>query len=83
MSLYRPPRIAASEITPQSCFFSRRSFLAAAAGGAIAAVGTPAFAEALKASKSRYMVDETPPMPTPSWTVSSTTPIASNSAEKA
>ena len=58
MSLYRPPRIAASQITPERCFFSRRSFLATAAGGALAAFGTPAFAEALKASKSPYTVDE-------------------------
>ena len=58
MSLYRPPRIAASEITPERCFFNRRSFLAAAAGGALMAAGTPALAEALKASKSPYRVDE-------------------------
>ena len=58
MSLYRPPRIAASQITPESCFLNRRSFLATAAGGALAALGTPAFAEALKASKSPYAVDE-------------------------
>ena len=59
MSLYRPPRIVSSEITPERWFLNRRGFLAAAAGGALAATGTPAFAEALKASKSRYTVDET------------------------
>ncbi|RFZ81960.1 protein-methionine-sulfoxide reductase catalytic subunit MsrP [Shinella sp. WSJ-2] len=59
MSLYRPTRIASSEITPERWFLNRRGFLAAAAGGALAAAGTPAFAEALKASKSKYTVDET------------------------
>ncbi|MEW9615584.1 protein-methionine-sulfoxide reductase catalytic subunit MsrP [Shinella sp. S4-D37] len=58
MSLYRPPRIPASQITPERCFLGRRSFLAAAAGGALLASGAPAFAEALKASKSPYVVDE-------------------------
>ncbi|WP_411036095.1 protein-methionine-sulfoxide reductase catalytic subunit MsrP [Shinella sp. BYT-45] len=58
MSVYRPPRIPASQITPEDCFFNRRSFLAAAAGGVLAAAGTPAFAEALKASRSQYTVDE-------------------------
>ena len=58
MSLYRPPRIPASQITPERCFLGRRSFLAAAAGGALLASGAPAFAEALKASKSPYAVDE-------------------------
>ena len=59
MSLYRPPRIASSEITPERWFLNRRSFLTAAAGGALAAAtGLPAFAEALKASKSAYAVDE-------------------------
>lgn len=58
MSLYRPPRIPASQITPEHCFLGRRSFLAAAAGGALLASGAPAFAEALKAAKSTYAVDE-------------------------
>nr|WP_298099298.1 protein-methionine-sulfoxide reductase catalytic subunit MsrP [uncultured Shinella sp.] len=58
MPLYRPSRIVPSEITPERWFLNRRGFLAAAAGGALAAAGTPAFAEALKASKSQYTVDE-------------------------
>ena len=59
MPAYRPPRIPASQITPEHCFLQRRSFLAAAAGGALLAAGPPAFAEALKASTSKYKVDET------------------------
>ncbi|HEV7246681.1 MAG TPA: protein-methionine-sulfoxide reductase catalytic subunit MsrP [Shinella sp.] len=59
MSLYRPPRLAASEITPEHCFLNRRTFLAAAAGGALATGGSSAFAASLTASKSQYMVDET------------------------
>ncbi|MDX3976194.1 protein-methionine-sulfoxide reductase catalytic subunit MsrP [Shinella sp.] len=59
MSLYRPLRLAASEITPEHCFLNRRTFLAAAAGGALATAGSSAFAAPLTASKSQYMVDET------------------------
>ena len=59
MPLYRPPRIASSEITPERCFLNRRGFLAAAAGSAVAATASPAWAEALKATASQYRVDET------------------------
>ena len=58
MPVYRPPRIPARDITPEHLFFNRRSFLATAAGGMLAAAGTPALAEALKAAESRYTVDE-------------------------
>jgi sulfoxide reductase catalytic subunit YedY len=59
MPFYRPPRIAASEITPEHCFLDRRSFLAAAAFGTMAIGASPALAEALKGSPSGYKVDET------------------------
>jgi sulfoxide reductase catalytic subunit YedY len=59
MSFYRTPRVVASEITPEHCFLNRRTFLATAAGGALAAAGSTAFAASLNASKSQYMVDET------------------------
>ncbi|ASY62658.1 putative sulfite oxidase subunit YedY [Sinorhizobium sojae CCBAU 05684] len=57
MSYYRPPRIAASEITPERFFLGRRTFLAAAAGSL--ALGTRAAdAAALEAVSSSYKVDE-------------------------
>lgn len=60
MPSYRPPRIASSEITPEGCFLSRRTFLATTAGGLLA-VGTGAVAAqaaALAAPKGRYTVNE-------------------------
>lgn len=56
MAPYHPQRIASSEITPEQCFWDRRRFLGAAAGAALLAGGSPAFAEALKASESKYKV---------------------------
>ncbi|MCG5480595.1 protein-methionine-sulfoxide reductase catalytic subunit MsrP [Sinorhizobium alkalisoli] len=56
MPHYRPPRIAASEITPERFFLDRRAFLAAAAGLTLAA--RPVDAAALKAAASPYRVDE-------------------------
>jgi sulfoxide reductase catalytic subunit YedY len=60
MSLYRPPRIAASEITPRDVYLSRRHFLGTAAA-ALALAGTGnAFAAPLKAAPSAYKVDDKP-----------------------
>ncbi|MFC3072625.1 protein-methionine-sulfoxide reductase catalytic subunit MsrP [Shinella pollutisoli] len=58
MSAYRPPHISAHEITPESVFLDRRTFLAATAGGLLAAAGTPAFAAPLDAAPGRYVLDE-------------------------
>ncbi len=58
MPAYRPPRIAASEITPERFFLDRRSFLAAA-GGLVLGGASVAHAAALKPSTSPYKVDET------------------------
>ncbi|ACP24999.1 putative reductase [Sinorhizobium fredii NGR234] len=58
MPVYRPPRIAASEITPERFFLDRRSFLAAAGGLVLGGTGM-AHAAALKTSASPYKVDET------------------------
>ncbi|OMQ32006.1 protein-methionine-sulfoxide reductase catalytic subunit MsrP [Ensifer sp. 1H6] len=60
MPAYRPPRIASSEITPESCFLSRRAFLATTAGGLlIAGTGVGSVqAAALAAPKGRYTVEE-------------------------
>lgn len=60
MPVYRPPRIASSEITPEACFLSRRTFLATAAGGVLSlgAGAAAAQAAALVAPKGKYTVDE-------------------------
>ncbi len=59
MPAYRPPIIAPSEITPESCFVKRRAFLGAAAGGLIVAgSGLSAHAAALTAQPGAYKVDE-------------------------
>ncbi|PDT48038.1 MULTISPECIES: protein-methionine-sulfoxide reductase catalytic subunit MsrP [Sinorhizobium] len=57
MPAYRPPRIAASEITPEPFFLDRRRFLAAAGGLVLGGAGLAEAAE-LKASSSRYKVEE-------------------------
>ncbi|OAP41931.1 sulfoxide reductase catalytic subunit YedY [Sinorhizobium glycinis] len=57
MPAYRPPRIAASEITPERFFLDRRSFLAAA-GGLVLGGASVAHAAELKASASPFKVDE-------------------------
>ncbi|MDK1489295.1 protein-methionine-sulfoxide reductase catalytic subunit MsrP [Sinorhizobium sp. 7-81] len=58
MPAYRPPCIAASEITPERFFLNRRTFLTAAAGGLVLGGATAAGAAALKASASPYKIDE-------------------------
>lgn len=58
MSRYRPPRIASSEITPQSLYINRRSLIGAAASGLAFAAAPKAFAAALSASPSRYVLTE-------------------------
>lgn len=61
MPAYRPPKIAASEITPRQVYMRRREFLGAATMGAVALYGaTKASAAALTAIKSKYTVDEKP-----------------------
>ena len=62
MSLYRYPVPPASEITPKDAILDRRTFLAGAAGAALA-VGLPASAQAatmLKTVPSMYSTDEKP-----------------------
>lgn len=60
MTAYRPPKIAAREITPEAIFINRRSFVGAAAGGLLFAWADSARAAALKASASAFKVDEAP-----------------------
>lgn len=58
MSAYRPPKIAAKEITPEKFFLNRRGFIAATAGGLLLAQQAQASAAALKANPSAFSVDE-------------------------
>lgn len=58
MTAYRPPRINAREITPESLFLNRRLFMTATAGGLLAAGVTGAHATQLSASPSSYRLDE-------------------------
>ncbi len=59
MTAYRPPRINAREITPESLFLNRRLFMTATAGGLLAAgVTRGAHAAQLNASPSSYRLDE-------------------------
>jgi methionine sulfoxide reductase catalytic subunit len=58
MSLYRPPSIPASEITPQSLYVSRRSFIAGAAAGLTFAGAGGAFAAPIATTPSIYKVDD-------------------------
>ena len=62
MPVYRPPRIASSEITPQDVYLNRRRFMQAAAGAAAGSIALGAAgaarAEPLTAKPSAYKVDE-------------------------
>jgi methionine sulfoxide reductase catalytic subunit len=58
MSLYRPPSIPASEITPQSLYVSRRGFIAGAAAGLTFAGAGGAFAAPIATTPSIYKVDD-------------------------
>ncbi|OHV76497.1 protein-methionine-sulfoxide reductase catalytic subunit MsrP [Rhizobium sp. LCM 4573] len=58
MPAFRPPHIAASEITPRSIYMSRRSFLGAAAAGIAFAGAGNALAAPLSASPSIFKTDE-------------------------
>jgi sulfoxide reductase catalytic subunit YedY len=61
MPNYRPPAIAASEITPRECWLNRRELLAgAAAFGGASLLARSAAAAALDAKRSPYVVDEKP-----------------------
>ena len=60
MSRYRPPKIAQSEITPQSLYINRRSLIGAAAGGLAFAAAPKAFAAAIAAKPSVYVLTEKP-----------------------
>lgn len=60
MSRYRPPKIASSEITPQSLYLNRRSLIGAAAGGLALAAAPRAFAAAIAAKPSAYVLTEKP-----------------------
>lgn len=57
MSVFHPPKIASSEVTPRSIYLRRREFMGVAAGTALAFTGQ-ANAEALTATKTAYTVDE-------------------------
>lgn len=59
MPVYRPPRIASSEITPRDVYLSRRRFLGTAAGlAAIGLTGREAVAAPLTAKPGAYKLDE-------------------------
>lgn len=58
MTAYRPPRIAATEITPEPIFLNRRSFIGATAGGLLAAGASGSYAAELKAAASAFKLDE-------------------------
>jgi sulfoxide reductase catalytic subunit YedY len=61
MPAYRPPHIAASEITPRDIYMSRRNFMGAAAAAGLAFAGAEsAFAAPLSAKPSAFKLDETP-----------------------
>lgn len=59
MPAYRPPVIAAREITPKNVYLSRRGFLGTAAGlAAIGLAGREAIAAPLSATAGAYKLDE-------------------------
>eukprot|EP00913_Durusdinium_trenchii_P021287 g20000.t1 len=58
MSVYRPPRIPFSELTPKDVYLSRRGFIAATAMAGLAVAGGPAIAAPLTAAPGRFKLDE-------------------------
>jgi sulfoxide reductase catalytic subunit YedY len=58
MPAFRPPHIAASEITPRSIYISRRQFIGAAAAGLTLAGAGDALGAPLTASSSPFKTDE-------------------------
>ncbi|MCM2475640.1 protein-methionine-sulfoxide reductase catalytic subunit MsrP [Rhizobium sp. CG5] len=58
MPVYHPPKIAGSEITPQTVYMNRRTILGAAAGGLAFAAAPSAFGAALSAKATDYTVTE-------------------------
>ncbi|NKN36678.1 protein-methionine-sulfoxide reductase catalytic subunit MsrP [Agrobacterium sp. a22-2] len=58
MPVYHPPKIAGSDITPQTVYMNRRTILGAAAGGLAFAAAPSAFAAALSARATDYTVTE-------------------------
>lgn len=59
MSVYHPPNIPPSEITPRVAYLRRREFLAGAAGAGLFAAGVGSTsADSLDATKGSYVVDE-------------------------
>ncbi len=58
MAAYRPPHIAASEITPREIYMSRRTFISSATAGALLAGAGSSLAAPLTASPSRFSTDE-------------------------
>jgi sulfoxide reductase catalytic subunit YedY len=59
MPVYRPPRIAASDITPRDIYMSRRKFMGTAAAGFVMAGAGSALAAPLTAAPSQFSTDET------------------------
>ena len=58
MTRYTPPKLPASEITPQSIFLKRRALIGMGAGALALATAPGAFAAALNARQTAYKVDE-------------------------
>ena len=58
MRVYRPPHIAASEITPHKVYLSRRQFIGSTAAGLLLAGTGTAFAAPLAASPGGFSTDE-------------------------
>ncbi len=59
MSVYQPPKIPASEITPKSDYLSRRTFIGGAAAGlAFGGTAASAIAAPLQAKPGPYKIDE-------------------------
>lgn len=58
MPAYRPPRIAASEITPREIYMSRRAFMGTAAAGFVLTGAGGTLAAPLTASPNPFPIDE-------------------------